>query len=288
MSRGSRSEQYLLEDLIVESIQQYGTDVYYLPRELVNVDDIFLDDTSSLFGRAFKVEMYIENTDGFEGDRDLFTKFGVEIRDAATFILARRRWYQAIVPFVDDYSGKWFRPREGDIIYLPLSKSMFQIMKTEDETPFYQLRNLPTYRLTCELFEYNDDDFDTGILDIDDIENFSAYQYVLTLDSAAGTFLPGVNVNQINSDYTITGEVVKWDQPNSKLYLAHVGSDDSDYQTFKQNVAVIAEDSSGSGTVSLVEELQRIQDDAQNDTFSSSTYQDFIDWSESNPFGDPN
>lgn len=283
--RGSIGEQYLLEDLIIESIQHYGTDVYYLPRELVNRDDVFLDDTSSLFARAFKIEVYIENTDGFEGDRDLFTKFGVEIRDAATFIMSRRRWKSVVVPFQDS-AEPWYRPREGDLLFLPLSKSMFQIMKVEDESPFYQLKNLPTFRMMCELFEYNDEDFDTELPAIDDMEQFFAYQYVLTLDSATGTFYHNNTVSQINSDYTITGEVVKWDAPTSKLYLAHVGSSDGEYRSFQTGVVVGTADSSAYGTPSLVEELQKIQQEAQNDTFGTLD-DDFIDWSESNVFGDP-
>ena len=184
ISQTVRSEQNLYEDIVIESLKFYGQDVYYIPREIVNKDKVFLDDVPSRFSDAYKIEMYIENTEGFEGEGDLFTKFGIELRDQATFVVARRRWKQLIGNYLD--SNK-FRPREGDVIYLSLSKSIFQINKVETETPFYQLSNLPTFRLQAELFEYNDEDFDTGIDTIDDIEYEGAFQYKLTMRTRDGS-----------------------------------------------------------------------------------------------------
>lgn len=183
-SQGRKSEQNLYEDLIIESLKMYGQDVYYLPRELVNKDLIFSDDNVSRFEQAYKVEMYIENIEGFDGEGDLFTKFGVEIRDAATFIVARKRWNSVVKRFEETVDNPYYRPKEGDVIFLPLSNSMFQIEKVEDESPFYQLQNLPTFRMRCELFEYNDEDFDTGVVAVDKVEDNYAYQYVLTLEKA--------------------------------------------------------------------------------------------------------
>src|SRR5210317_1091044 len=95
-TQGTLNEQTLYEDIVIESLKMYGQDVYYIPREIVNRDGIFQDDSVSRFDNAYRIEMYIENIDGFDGEGDLFTKFGVEIRDAATFILARRRWNQTV------------------------------------------------------------------------------------------------------------------------------------------------------------------------------------------------
>lgn len=178
ISQSVRSEQNLYEDLVIESLKFYGQDVYYLPREIVNKDKIFLDDVPSHFSDAYKIEMYVENTDAFAGEGDLFSKFGVELRDQATFVVARRRWKGLIGDKLDSYN---FRPREGDLIYLPMSQSMFEIFKVETETPFYQLSQLPTFRLQCELFEYNDEDFDTDIEGIDDVELEKAYEYKLSM-----------------------------------------------------------------------------------------------------------
>lgn len=200
ISQSVRAEQNLYEDIVIESLQFYGQDVYYLPREIVNKDKIFLDDVPSHFSDAYKIEMYIENADAFAGEGDLFSKFGVELRDQATFVCARRRWKKLIGDKLDAYN---FRPREGDLIYLPLSQSIFEIYKVETETPFYQLSQLPTFRLQCELFEYNDEDFDTDIEGIDDVEEESAYQYKLVMESPAAS--TATAVAQIDLDGSVVG-----------------------------------------------------------------------------------
>ena len=148
-----RSEQNLYENIIIESLKTYGQDVYYLPRTIVNENRIFGEDVPSKFSNSYKIEMYIENTEGFEGEGDLFTKFGVEIRDEATFIVSRRRWNTTVGKIDNQIEGE--RPREGDLIFLPLSKSMFEVMHVEHEQPFYQLANLPTFKMRCQLFEYS-------------------------------------------------------------------------------------------------------------------------------------
>ena len=179
ISQNVRSEQNLYEDLIIESIQFYGQDVYYLPREIINLDSVFLDDIPSRFSDSYKVEMYVENTDGFGGEGDLFTKFGIELRDQATFIVARKRWKNLIGDYLETQK---FRPREGDLLFMPMSQSIFQIMRVETESPFYQLSDLPTFRLQCELFEYSDEDFDTDISGIDLVEQESAFKYKLIME----------------------------------------------------------------------------------------------------------
>ena len=179
-SQKVKSEQLLYEDIVIESLKMYGQDVYYLPRDIVNEDKILGEDVPSRFNSAYKIEMYIENIEGFDGEGDLFTKFGVEIRDQATFIVARRRWNYAVARHDNELES--VRPREGDVIYLPLSNSMFQIMAVEHEQPFYQISNLPTYKMRCELFEYSDEDLDTGISTIDSIEDEAAYQYVVEIE----------------------------------------------------------------------------------------------------------
>jgi hypothetical protein len=126
--------------------------------------------------------MYIENTDGFDGEGDLFTKFGVEIRDQATFIIARKRWSQMVSRYDNEVSGG--RPREGDIVFLPLTNKMFEITHVEHEVPFYQLSKLNTYKLQCELFEYSGEDFDTDVDNIDQVEVDYAYNYELKINAA--------------------------------------------------------------------------------------------------------
>lgn len=292
-SQSARNEQLLYEDLIIEALRMYGQDVYYLPREVVSRDTIFDDVNLSRFKYAYKIEMYIENVDGFTGEGHLLTKFGVEIRDAATFVLARRRWQFEIAQKQGGDPNKYYRPREGDLIHLPLSNSTFEITYVEDESPFYQISNLPVFKLSCELFEYSDEDFDTGIEDIDKIEQWAAYTYMLTMtDSATVDYIIGENVTQTFDDYVITGEVTYWNDSDNKLGLAHVGSDDGDYHVFDTVRQVVGEESGATSRPTLVQELQQIQRNAAGgssgeiDDFDVSAFE-FIDFTESNPFGDP-
>ena len=283
--QGVRSEQTVYEDIIIEALQMYGQDVYYLPREIVNKDKIFLDDVPSRFGSSYKIEMYIENTEAFDGEGDLFTKFGIELRDQANFIVSRKRWKRLVGDRLDAQN---FRPREGDLIYLTLSNSMFEIRRVETETPFYQLSNLPTFRMQCELFEYNDEDFDTGIDEIQLIEEESAFQYSLTMDSAGGGFVVGETVYQSFTGYDMKGEVTDWSDSDLILQVAHAGATDGKYHTFTTNTQLFGETRNNVYTVatpSLVKELQEIQKDAQNQIFDDFEG-DFLDFSESNPFGD--
>jgi|TARA_B100000085_G_scaffold260515_1_gene264097 hypothetical protein len=178
-SAGARSEQNLYEDLIIESIKIYGQDLYYLPRDLVNVDDVFREDPVSKFNSNYLLEMYVDNIDGFDGEGDLFTKFGVEIRDQVTFTVAKRRWQQTVMRYDNEIQG--IRPLEGDLVFTPFSKKIFQIMHVEHEQPFYQLNNLPVFKLQCELFEYNDEDFDVNNDAITQLEQDAAFRYELTL-----------------------------------------------------------------------------------------------------------
>jgi len=173
-----KSEHDLYENIVIESLKIYGQDVYYIPRDLVNEDTIFGDDAESSFNSAYKVEMYIDNIERFDGEGDLFTRFGVEIRDEATFVVARRRWSQTVARYDNEIDGT--RPFEGDLVYLPLSKSLFQITHVEHEMPFYQIGNLNVYKLRAQLFEYTGEDMDTGIAGIDSVED-GAYQYKVTV-----------------------------------------------------------------------------------------------------------
>lgn len=159
-------EQDLLEDLIVEAIQMYGYDCYYLPRTLVNLDPIFGEEEVSRFDSAIQCEMYIMNTQGFSGAGTFMAFAGApEIRDRLTFAMSRRRFTELLAPTLNNP-----RPKEGDLIYLGLTGGIYEIKFVEQERSFYQLGKLNTYELVCELFEYSDEEFRTGIPAIDSIE----------------------------------------------------------------------------------------------------------------------
>lgn len=282
-SQKVRSEQDLYEDIIIESLKIYGQDVYYLPRDIVNEDRILGDDVPSRFNSSYKIEMYIENVEGFDGEGDLFTKFGVEIRDQATFIVSRKRWANSVARYDNELSS--VRPLEGDLIYLPLSNKLFQIMQVEHEQPFYQLSNLPTYKLRTELFEYNDEDLDTGIDEIDVIERAHAYEYLLTLDSASNGFIIGETATQtFSTGVTMQGEISKWSDSDNILGLIHVGASDGLYHTFTTNTQITSLTSVA--TVTLVTEDNQISSNEQNTDFDTIG-DGFLDFTESNPFGDP-
>lgn len=175
---GRRSESLLMEDLIIECLKIYGFDTYYIPRKEENEDLILNEDVLNTYAFAQPLEMYLENVDGFGGDGELLTKFGLEIRDTATFIVSRRRWDETIGQFGNTILSN--RPAEGDIVYFPLTKSFFEIKKVETKDPFFQVGQLYVYKLYCELMQYSSERFDTGIEEIDavtaelgqDIQNF--------------------------------------------------------------------------------------------------------------------
>jgi len=164
---GRSSEQLLMEDIIIECLKIYGLDTYYMPRHRVNEDAILGEDTLNDFEHAYPLEMYMQNVTGFEGDGDLMSKFGVEIRDTATFIVARRRWDETVARTGNAVLTT--RPAEGDVIYFPLTKAFFEIKFVEATDPFFQVGKLYVYKLQCELMQYSSERFNTGISDIDSI-----------------------------------------------------------------------------------------------------------------------
>jgi len=151
-----------MEDLVIESIKIHGMDVKYMPRELVNKDNLFGEDTLSKFESAYDVEMYIKNVEGFDGEGDLLSRFGLEIRDSMTLTVAKSR-------FEAEVTGQ-SRPNEGDLIYFPLNDKLFEIKFVEHEAVFYQHGKLYIYDLRVELFDYSSEIINTGNTEIDAIQ----------------------------------------------------------------------------------------------------------------------
>lgn len=158
----SSQEQLLLENLIIESIKIYGEDMYYIPRKLNNYDDVYGADDQSSYEIAYPIEMYIKSVNGFSGDGNFLSKFGLEIRDQVIFSVAQRIFNQEVGEFTTQ-----IRPNEGDLIYFPLNKKCFQIKYVNKFEMFYQLGALQTWEMTCELFEYSGETLNTGIPEID-------------------------------------------------------------------------------------------------------------------------
>lgn len=282
ISQKVASEQDLYENIIIESMQIYGQEVQYIPRTLVNEDEIFAEDAVSRFDRAYQIEMYLENIDGFDGEQELFTKFGVEIRDRATLHVSRKRWNREVGQNVD-----YDRPQEGDLIYLTLSDQIFEIMRVIDDRPFYQIQDLPTYRMEIELFEYNDEQFDTSLEIVDEVEALGNRIQLTLAPSASNDFQIGENVEYYvdSADgIRLAAEIVEWDASSNVLEVAHVGSTDGKWRTFSAGTTITSTETNITKTINIVgEELQQVF--SQNETFETVS-DDIIDFSESNPFGE--
>jgi hypothetical protein len=230
-------EQDLVEDLTIEAIKIYGHNLKYLPRTLVNVDNAFGEDPASKFEEAVDIEMYIKNVEGFEGEGDLLSRFGLEIRDEMILTVARKRFDQTITsPKIltevgynlifetgdnkapsrqfltgskdtesfmletDDYINVINRPQEGDLIYFPMVGKIFEIKFVEHEEIFYQTGRLQTYDLRCELFQYSSETISTGNTEIDNIET----NYSLNVLDNEFTLEDGTGVWKLEGDGTST------------------------------------------------------------------------------------
>jgi len=198
----SEKEQKLYDDLMTESIQIHGIDVLYLPREIQKINSVFQDVDVSRFTQTHEVEMFIDNIEGFQGDGDFLSKFGVEIRDTLEMTVMVKRFESLSI-------GK---PKEGDLVYFPFTKQLFEIMFVEDEQIFYTLGEKFVFRLKMELFEYSNQIIETGISDIDEISFKEAYSIQLPVSSSTGDFVVGQKVFQGDSyDSSIArGTVSKW------------------------------------------------------------------------------
>ena len=292
-----QSEQDLHEDLVVESLRFYGHEVFYLPRTIVDEDELFGEDTSSKFGDAYAVEMYIENTEGFEGEGDLLSKFGVEVRDQATFILSRRTWQRFVS--LDQNLATSTRPQEGDLIYFPLGNQVFEIRFVEHENPFYQLGKLNVFKLQCETFEYSHEEIDVGIAELDNIEDQFSYQVTMTLGAGSGDFVVGETVTQtVSSGKTVSGNVVSYSsigESTKTLNVNNITFSDTDVPAtntmfvLSSNAGagnIVGETSGASRVVSVAPDQYVTPNDplADNKDFETAGA-NIVDFSETNPFG---
>ena len=301
-SQAVRSEQNLYEDLIIESLKIYGQDIYYLPREIVSTDDLLGEDRASKFDDAFMIEAYIEGTEGFEGQGDLYSKFGLEVRDEVNFVISRRIW--------DRYVGldsDSVRPQEGDLIFLPLSNKFFEVMFVEHEQPFYQLSNLPVYRLQCALYEYNDEDFDTGVALIDQVEVTDSYQVTLEYSTTGGNHLQqGERVTQnltfdesgnpLTSVFGTIQVIDKVSNTGGRIQVSNIGvTGVAEARDFVVSSTLTLTGTESTTTVTIT----KVYDIGDNSPFvdptdgqaSNITFEveadGFLDFTETNPFGDP-
>ena len=297
-SKGTINEQYLYEDLIIEAMQIYGHDVFYLPRTLVNKDQLFGEDALSKFTDSYMIEMYMDTVEGYEGEKEIITRFGLEIRDETTFTVSRRRWLD-LVSF-DANLITSVRPNEGDWIYMPTVQRLFEISFVDVDDPFFQIDNLPVYKLYARTVEYSDERLDTGIDAIDKIEdtytgNELQWQFLLEqsgtynqpIEIESGTYanigmpggvestiiLDGTDGSGTDAGGTLIGE--------NELGFDAILMEDS---TSKYSFFIINEDyelgPSGTFDNEWIEE-------AVEGTGSGYVGDPILDFTEKNPFGDP-
>jgi len=214
------NEHHLLEDVIVESIEIMGHQVYYIPRESFDEGDmIFGEYSKSSFEKAFSLEAYLANVEGFEGDGDFFSKFGLEIRDTSNFVISRRSFSKNLPKSMRT------RPQEGDLIYIPLMDRLFEIKFIEKKLMFYSLGNKEPfiYELRCEMFRFSQDEIDTGVSDIDQIGEDNSYTMKLNLGNTTGNFIDNEIVFQSTdgtwNNNTAYATVKEWYKANNTLFI---------------------------------------------------------------------
>lgn len=166
------SEQGLQDDLVIEAIQMKGFDVNYLPRTLVDYDYLYGEDPSSAFNSSTAIEMYPAFVDGFGGSGDMITQFALEIKDTATFVVSKTRFTEEF-----ELTHNLTKPKVGDLIYIPLTRSILEIKHVEDESPFYELGKQYVWEIKTETFEFSYEDFSTGDTTIDDLINNDMVNY---------------------------------------------------------------------------------------------------------------
>lgn len=275
------NEQRLIEDLLVECIQIMGKDLYYIPREnhSASPDQIFGEMAQSKFTKAIGMEMYPNGVDGYDGDQDFFSKFGLEIRDDSSFTVAARTFRR----YTDERIRQ--RPQEGDLIWAPALKKLFEIKFVEEELLFFALGKTDPYlyELRCEVFRYSNENFETGIKDIDDIQKHSSYAVQLILASGSGNFFIDETVYQgANLAFaTASAQVKNWIPETNILEVINVKGD------FANTSNVIGVTSGTQYMVEVDDEL--IMPSEYEDTDNKELevqVEDFIVIQE-NPFGKP-
>ena len=310
------TERSLYKNLVKEAIQIYGHDVYYVNRETVALDNVLGEDALSKYTNAEPIEMYVEDAEGFGGDKEIITQFGLENRNEITFVVSKERFQEmdsqinleegegsialedGSVDQTDNSStvttltGNFYilqdtattdadRPQEGDLVYHPIFEKMFEINFVDHDEPFYQLDNNPVYKLRCKQFEYSSEVIDTGITTIDAIEGDSldSLQFQLTLEQATA-----YNENiQLEFPTQFSTDLLLEETDGDNI----IGEDD----TTSAGESILLENAADTGDASYLIQEDYIVGDQSTDTTNQNELFDtlddtVLDFSETNPFGD--
>lgn len=273
---GFKGEQNLVQDLADEQIKLFGTDVYYLPRKLYK-DDQLNDVIYSEFSQKLVIEMLMQNVEGF-GNSELVSKFGLKVTDEINFMVSRRRWEEESVRLKD--VDNIVRPLEGDLIFFPLTKDLYEIKFVEVEAAFHQLGKLYFYKITAEIYEMGNENIDTGIAEIDLIEEILTPGIDLVMVDGSGTdnFSKGEIVTGGTSGTTAT--VSKWDAPTRTLTLITRDG------TFVEGETITGSDSGAVWTTETFSTLEDPNSEYDNNKYIEQGADEILDFTEKNPFGE--
>ena len=275
--QGHPGEQNLAQDLVDEQIKLFGTDIYYLPRTILK--DNTLDDVIySKYQDQFQVEMLLQNVEGFGETSEFISKFGIRITDEVKFIVSTRRWEQSEIQYTPTLTVPG-RPNEGDLLYFPLTTDIYEIKFVERETPFYQFGKVQFFIITAEIYELGNDLLDTGVAEIDEIENLFSSAIALSM-KVGGTddFIEGEIVTGSTSGITAT--VRSWNDTTRILQVINRTG------TFVEDEAVTGDDSGAVWVVGTFDTLNNTNSEYDQNREIEDFADNILDWSERNPFGE--
>ena len=274
--QGHSGEQTLAHDLADEQIKLFGTDIYYLPRTILK-DNTLYDIIYSKYQSQFQVEMLLQNVEGFGSPSEFISKFGIRITDEVKFIVSSRRWDQVEAQYNPTLTVPG-RPNDGDLLYFPLTKDIYEIKFVERETPFYQFGKIQFLILTAEIYEVGNDDISTGIADIDKIETLFSSAIALTFGvGGTGDFDIGETVT--GSTTGVEAEVKSWDPTTRILQVINRTG------TFATGEAVTGDVSGAVWVVGTFDTLNNTNSEYDQNREIEDSADNIVDWTERNPFG---
>ena len=294
-THGTKNEQYLVEDLIIESLKIYGNEFMYIPRTLVSKDEILGEDRLSKFTSSFPIEMYFENVDSLDGQGAFIQKFGLMMEQSATLVVARRRWDQLVGRYGQTIIPT--RPCEGDLIYFPLTKGLFEIKFVKHQDPFYQLGKLYVFKLQVELFQYASEKIDTGIAEIDAFETLKTFttnttrspagevtSITVTSQGSGYTSVPTVSFTSASGIDAAATAVLGSGSTAGKVIRINITNPGTGYQTAPAVNITGGGGSNAAATASIDINIDKVNSFGDNNKFKTQS-QDVL-FSVTNPFGE--
>ena len=274
---GTTGEQGLLQDLVDEQIKLFGTDIYYMPRTLLK-DNTLDDIVYNKYLEQFQIEMILQNVEGFGSPSEFISKFGLRITDEVKFSVSQRRWDNEVAEHNPTLTVDG-RPNEGDLLYFPLTKDLYEIKFVEREDPFYQLGKIYYYTMTAEIYEYGSDDISTGIAEIDEIETLFSSAIALTM-GVGGTGDFTINETITGGTTGVTAEVKSWDNATRVLQVINRTG------TFATGESITGNDSGSVWVVGTFDTLNNTNSEYDQNRVIEDSADNIIDWTEGNPFGE--